>query len=117
MTIGDRLRESRKSKGFSQDSLAEAIGTSRGVITNIEHNKIEDPQPLTINAICNILSINKDWLLKGIGKMDIGVEATKSAKVLAEIYSTAQELSEQEQLYILDVINTYKKHLEKEKGE
>lgn len=111
MTIGDRLKEARKSRGFSQDSLAQNIGTSRGVITNIELNKIEEPQSLIVNAICNTLSINKEWLLYGTGEMAINPDISKSAKILSEIYSTAQELSEEEQLYILDMINTYKKHL------
>lgn len=113
MTIGDRLKEARKVKGYSQDSLAKSIGTSRGVVTNIELNKIEEPQPLIVNAICNTLSINKDWLLHGSGNMEINESVTKSAKILSEIYTTAQELSEEEQLYILDMINTYKKHLSK----
>lgn len=114
MTIGDRLKEARKSRGFSQDSLAQNIGTSRGVITNIELNKIEEPQPLIVNAICNTLSINKEWLLYGTGEMAISTDVSKSAKILSEIFSTAQELSEEEQLYVLDMINTYKKHLSKE---
>lgn len=113
MTIGDRLKQVRKSKGISQDLLAEKIGTSRGVITNIEHNKVKEPQPIIINTICEVLSINKEWLLYGIGSMELNSDTIKSAKVLSEIYSTAQELSEEEQLYILDVINTYKKRLGK----
>lgn len=111
MTIGDRLKQARKSKGISQDLLAEKIGTSRGVITNIEHNKINEPQPIIINTICDVLSINKEWLLHGTGSMELDNDTVKSARVLSEIYNTAQELSEEEQLYILDMINTYKKRL------
>lgn len=43
MSIGERLKEARKAKGFSQDKLAEAIGTSRTVITDIERDKTEHP--------------------------------------------------------------------------
>lgn len=111
MTIGDRLKQARKSKGLSQDLLAEKIGTSRGVITNIEHNKIEEPQPIIVNAICEVLSINKEWLLHGTGTMETSSDTIKSVKVLSEIYNAAQELSEEEQFYVLDMINTYKKHL------
>ena len=35
-------------------------------------------------------------------------DVAQSAKVLADIYALANELSEEEQLYILDVIKTYK---------
>lgn len=37
MTIGERLKIARKARGYTQDSLAEALGMSRGVITNIEY--------------------------------------------------------------------------------
>jgi len=109
--IGQRLKEARRERGMSQDMLAEKIGASRGVITNIEHGKIDEPQPMVINAICNVLNINKDWLTDGIGSMNISEEANYSAKILAEIYSRAQELSKDEQLFILDMIKAYTKRL------
>lgn len=111
LTLGERLKVARKEHGLTQDELAEKIGTSRGVITNIEHNKIETPQPVVVNAICDILNINNDWLLHGKGNMNKTTEAAKSAKLIAEICNTAQELSEDELLYILDVINSYKRHM------
>ena len=59
MSIGQRLKEARKSCKMSQDVLAEKIGASRGVITNIEHDKISRPQPMVVNALCNVLGIYK----------------------------------------------------------
>lgn len=49
-TLGERLYYVRKSKGYTQDSLAESIGVSRGVIFNLEKNKTQ-PQLIVINAI------------------------------------------------------------------
>ena len=46
-TLGERLNFVRKKKGYTQDSLAEAIGVSRGVIFNLEKNKTE-PQVIEI---------------------------------------------------------------------
>lgn len=111
MNLGERLKVARTSMGLSQDDLAKKIGASRGVITNIEHNKVETPQPIVVKALCDALNIDQEWLLNGKGNMTPDNDAIKSAKVLAEIYSTAQELSEDEQLYILDLIKTYKKHM------
>ena len=111
MSIGQRLKDARKNRGMSQDMLAKKIGASRGVITNIEHDKVDTPQPIVINAICNALNISKEWLIDGIGSMDIDQTTAHSAKVLSEIYSRAQELSEEEQLFILDMIKTYTKCL------
>jgi len=68
-TLGGRLKHARKNKGFTQDSLAETIGVSRGVIFNLEKNKTE-PQTIVINAICQTLNINKDWLMNGSGEME-----------------------------------------------
>ena len=109
LTLGERLKTARKFRGLTQDGLADKIGTSRGVITNIEHNKIEMPQSLIINALCDTLKIDQEWLIKGIGQMESS-ESIRSSKVLSEIYSLAKELSNEEQLYILDVIKTYRNH-------
>lgn len=110
LTIGERLKLARKNRGFSQDMLAQKIGASRGVITNIEHDKVDDPQPMVINAICNVLHLNKEWLITGTGNMDISDSALQSAKILSEIYERAQDLSEEEQRFILDIIKSYSKH-------
>ena len=40
LSIGLRLKEARKARGMSQELLAEKIGASRGVVTNIEHDKV-----------------------------------------------------------------------------
>lgn len=114
MTLGERLKKARESHGLTQDGLAKMIGTSRGVITNIEHNKIETPQPLIINALCNVLEVRHDWLLYGNGTMD-NSELVKSFKILNEIYNITKDLSVNEQLYILDIVKTYKKHISKER--
>ena len=63
-TLGERLNYARKQKGYTQDSLAQTIGVSRGVIFNLEKNKTE-PQAIVINAVCQILNINKEWLTDG----------------------------------------------------
>lgn len=109
-TLGERLNYARKKNGYTQDSLADAIGVSRGVIFNLEKNKTE-PQIIVLNAICQILKINKDWLLNGTGEMEDNPEALHSAKILAELYDIAKELSEDEQLYLLDTVKALKQRL------
>lgn len=111
MSIGQRLKEARKSCKMSQDMLAEKIGASRGVITNIEHDKIAKPQPMVINALCHVLGINKEWLLDGLEPMKAPVNEDENAQILSEIYEQAQKLSEEEQLFILDMIKSYTKHM------
>lgn len=109
-TLGERLKHARKSKGFTQDSLADVIGVSRGVIFNLEKDKTE-PQAIVINAICQTLNVNKDWLISGAGEMENTAKISQSAKVLAELYEVAKGLSEDEQLYLLDTIKALKTRL------
>ncbi|MBD5498123.1 MAG: helix-turn-helix transcriptional regulator [Lachnospiraceae bacterium] len=111
--LGYRLKIARKKRGLSQEALAALIGTSRGVITNIELNKILEPQPLVINSICNVLKINKEWLLYNVGEMDCSEKDCKESHILEEIAFYSKDLSEEEQLYILDLIKTYQKHHKK----
>ncbi len=111
-TLGDRLRFARKSKGYTQDSLADLIGVSRGVIFNLEKNKTE-PQTIVINTICQHLCINKEWLVEGAGEMQKSSDVYQSTKVLAELYEVTKTLSEDEQLYIIDVIKSFKSRIQK----
>jgi len=114
-TLGERLKHARKSRGFTQNSLADAIGVSRGVIYNIEKDKT-DAQVIVTNAICHILKINNEWLIKGGGNMEENTDAKQSAKTLTELYEVVKDLSEQEQLYLLDTIKALKKRLGKASG-
>lgn len=110
MNIAQRLKQARKSKGYTQDALASAIGVSRGVISNIEYEKTE-PQALVIHAICDALQIDERWLISGKGRME-SPNLERSARLLSEIYNSARELSGEEQDYILDMIKTFQKHRE-----
>ncbi len=109
-SLGERLKHARKSKGFTQDALADTIGVSRGVIFNLEKDKTE-AQTIVVNAICQALNINKEWLLNGTGDMSDFSKASQSAKILAELYDVAKGLSEAEQLYLLDTIKALKNRL------
>lgn len=112
MNLASRLKQARKARGYTQDALANAIGVSRGVISNIEYEKTE-PQVLVLHAICDVLQIEENWLTTGQGQMERDLDLEKSARLLSEIYNLAKELSEEEQDYILDMIKTFQKHREK----
>lgn len=112
-TLGERLNYARKKNGYTQDSLAESIGVSRGVIFNLEKNKTE-PQAIVINAICRNLKINKKWLMDGTGEMEDTSATSQSAKILAELYEVAKGLSVDEQLYLLDIVKALKQRLSRE---
>jgi transcriptional regulator with XRE-family HTH domain len=116
MSLGDRLKLARKKSGMSQIELAHTIGVSRGVITNLEHGKVLEPQAMAVNAIAKALDIRKEWLTTGNGPMEDDSDSTKSAKILAELYDVAKELSEEEQLYLLDTVKALKARLGNNNG-
>lgn len=109
-TLGERLHDARKKRGYTQDSLAAAIGVSRGVIFNLEKNKTE-PQLIVLNALCQTLNVNREWLAEGTGQMEVSGDASQSARILAELYEVAKDLSQDEQLYLLDTVKALKQRL------
>lgn len=111
MTIGQRLKSARKKNGLSQEELAKLIGVSRGVITNIEYDKITEPQPIIVGAIVNVLKISSRWLITGEGGMEDDAETLRSAKVLSELSDVMRDFSEDELLYMLDVVKAMKLRL------
>lgn len=111
MSIASRLKEARLLRGYTQDSLADAIGVSRGVISNIEYEKTEPSSPVA-HSICEVLQIDERWLITGEGTMGANTESEKSFKILSDIYRSAKELPAVEQDYILDMIKTFRKHRE-----
>ena len=110
-TFGDRLLYARKSKGFTQESLGDSIGVSRGVIYNLEKN-LTEPQTIVVNAICDKLNIQKEWLINGYGEMENIEKNNKREKSLEDLYDVAKGLSEAEQQYLLDTIPLLKKYYE-----
>ena len=68
MTINERIKEIRRSSGLSQTDFAERLGTTRGVITNLEGEKTSPNDPF-IKLICREFNVNEDWLRTGDGEM------------------------------------------------
>ena len=62
MTFGDKIRDSRKAKGFTQKQLAEKIGAKHNSVSDWENNK-NKPDPDTIELLCGILEITPNYLL------------------------------------------------------
>lgn len=109
-TLGDRLKYARKAARYTQDSLAAAIGVSRGVIFNLEKGKTV-PQAIVFNAICQVLHIRREWLEAGTGPMQSDSATAEDSQVLTELYEVAKDLSPDEQLYLLDMVKAMKHRL------
>jgi len=94
---------------MSQDELSERIGVSRGVITNIELNKVANPQQIVIAAICRVLNTRQEWLLNGEGEMDHMSGFTEKPVSTEDLYREISGLTTEEQELLLNVIRLIRK--------
>lgn len=63
--IGDNVKAIRESMGLTQRGFAEMLGVSSGVITNLEYNKLSNPEkkmPL-MRLISETFNIPLEWIL------------------------------------------------------
>ena len=64
MTIGQRIKEARKSAGLTQRELAEKAGTATGTIQQYELGK-RQPRIEKFQAIADVLNVDVNWLMNG----------------------------------------------------
>ena len=107
MTTGERLKFARTQRKISQQRLADAIGTSRTVITNIEGDKNKINRSTSIDSICRVLKINKAWLLDGEGPMDNPLPDWNTDEVLYKIHEDLIKFNHSQLLYVYDFIERY----------
>lgn len=73
--IGRKLKETRISKGFTQEYVANMADVNTSHISNIENNRVNVSLPTLIH-ICNALNVTVDYILSE--------EYTDTASVLDE---------------------------------
>ena len=62
--LRNELLKDYKGKKYSRNDFAEKIGVTRGVIENIEYNRVEIKDHI-IKLICQTFNVNEDWLRNG----------------------------------------------------
>lgn len=65
MNIGNRLRQERRKRGWSQDELARRAQVTQGLISQIENGTNNGSKYL--NTLARALEISADWLETGKG--------------------------------------------------
>ena len=63
-TIGERIRYKRIAHKMSMQALADALGKSKGNISEYEKGKYE-PSAQTVLALSRTFNVSTDWLLTG----------------------------------------------------
>lgn len=94
MTIADRIQSLRKTKGISQEELADQIGVSRQAISKWESEQ-SCPELDKIILLSDYFDVTTDYLLKGIEaksdtgeKIDVPEKSREDAKI-TKIYASA----------------------------
>lgn len=63
-TLGDRIRETRENRRWTQDKLAEETGLSKSFLSEVENSK-RTPSAENVLKISNTLGVSLDYLLRG----------------------------------------------------
>lgn len=80
MTIGEKILNMRKARGWSQEELAEHIGVSRQAVSRWESGSAK-PDADKIIAICDLFGVSADYLLRDIpGGMETAQPAGEKRK-------------------------------------
>lgn len=93
MTLGERIKEVRKTVGLTQSEFGEKIGIKGNTVTNYEADRRE-PQEVTLKAICDKFGIRYKWLKYGDGKMTAEV-GNDVLSIINQILSSEDETTKQ----------------------
>lgn len=73
MTIGERIKQVRKSQGFTQADFGKRIGISLSGVSMLEKGT-NNPSEQTIRAICSEFNVSRAWLETGEGQPYVQTE-------------------------------------------
>ena len=68
MSVGQRIRQVRKTYKLTQQVFADQLGLKQNTIATYEIEKTT-PSDRTLLDICRVFHVNEDWLRTGEGKM------------------------------------------------
>lgn len=87
--IGKNIRASRIQQHLTQDYIASKIDVNVSHISNIENNRVK-VSLTTLVAICNVLNLTVDYILKG----EYAVTDAIDREILKELASCSPEKKE-----------------------
>jgi transcriptional regulator with XRE-family HTH domain len=63
VTFGERVRELRRARKWTQNDLADRLGLDRTTISKWERQGGSEPDIATIDKLANVFDVNTDYLL------------------------------------------------------
>jgi transcriptional regulator with XRE-family HTH domain len=88
----------RKKNKLSQEAFGERIGVTKTSISKIESG-VNNPSEQTIQLICSEFSVNKDWLLTGVGGED-NMYIPSDMRFLQQVGKLGNEKNEFKKFYL-----------------
>jgi len=79
MTIGEKILNLRKARGWSQEELAEHVGVTRQAVSRWESDSAK-PDADKIIAVCDLFGVSADYLLRDIAGMALEETPAKQEK-------------------------------------
>lgn len=117
-TTGDRIREIREQRQWTQDQLAEATGISKGFLSDVENSKAKVGSEYLLK-IADVFGVSADYLLRGERKelkqrepITIPPELQEAAEDLGLSYAETVELLEAHRAVIARRSNRVQKTFE-----
>ncbi|EEL73397.1 helix-turn-helix transcriptional regulator [Bacillus cereus] len=94
---GDRVKQLRKSKGWTQGELGDAVGLKKATISLIENNK-RDRSERSVSVFAEVLGCTSDYLLGFSDDPQLnGEQHSRLKQEFNEIYEMLQKMPEAEQ--------------------
>lgn len=92
--FGEKMRKARMAKKATLEDLANAIGSSKAYVWQLENKKSAKPSADLLLKIANFLAVSPDFLL------DDGREEQTETQLDDAFFRTFQRLSESDKRYI-----------------
>ena len=99
-TLGFRIRTLREQRGLDQAVLADAVGTARTHLTNVERDRTKPGRDLLV-AIANFFDVSLDWLTSGVGSVQRATAANADEALLLFAYRQLPEPERKAHLNLL----------------
>lgn len=93
MTIGERIKQVRKSQGFTQADFGKRIGISLSGVSMLEKGT-NNPSEQTIRAICSEFNVSRAWLETGEGQPYVQTELVPELMHALQKYPALKTLME-----------------------
>lgn len=106
-SLGQKIKELRKSRHLKQDDLAEVLGLSRGQISNLEHDR-RSLNLKQLQTLCDYFKIDMDYF--GISPTaEESISLLERAKLLFESDKVSKETKDDLYLALMQVYLNSKK--------